>query len=95
MEAFKKLGEILGDDMDPFTDEAHRVDDEFDPEGEENIRRDDEKFNILRHSLIGDVSKINKQLRKQRFRKHIGKNQTFYCSREQTPAQPSISKELH
>jgi len=53
--------------MDPFTDEvrgAHRLSEEFDPEREEWVRRDDEHFNKLRHSLISEVNQINKQLRK-------------------------------
>lgn len=63
MEAFKKLGEILGENMDPFTDEvrgSHRLSEEFDPEREEWVRRDDEHFNKLRHSLISEVNQINK-----------------------------------
>lgn len=39
--AFKNLEEVLGDNMDPFTDEIsgkHRIDDEFDPEREEFVR---------------------------------------------------------
>lgn len=69
--------------MDPFSDEiagTHRADDQFDPEREEWVRHDDEQFNKLRHSLITDVSRINKALRKRRLKKHIDKNQPFYAS---------------
>lgn len=69
IDAFKKLEEVFGNDMDPFSDEipgTHRVNDEFDPEREEWVRHDDEQFNKLRNSLISEVSRINKALRKRR-----------------------------
>ena len=43
--AFKNLEDVLGEDMDPFTDEnpgSHRSDGDFDPEREEWVRHDDE-----------------------------------------------------
>lgn len=69
--------------MDPFMDEmagTHRVDDEADPEREEWVRQDDEEFNKLRHSLIGEVDRVNKVLRKRRFAQHVCKNKSFYSS---------------
>ena len=68
--AFKNLEEVLGNNMDPFTDEipgTHRVDDEFDPEREEFVRHDDEEFDKLRTNLIPEVDHLNKVLRKKRF----------------------------
>ncbi len=75
--AFKNLEEVLGDDMDPFTDEIsgkHRIDDEFDPEREEFVRQDDEEFNKLRNNLIPEVDHLIKRLRKKRASKHKAKN---------------------
>ena len=73
LEAFKNLEHVLGENMDPFSDEnqqAHRADDEFDPERKEWVRYDEERFNNLRHTLIAEVNCINKVLRKRRFIKH-------------------------
>ena len=56
LSAYKTLESVLGNDMDPFTDECcgtHRFDDEYDPEQEERVRHDDEQFNQLRHQLLG------------------------------------------
>ena len=75
--AYKNLEEMLGDNVDPFTDEnpgAHLVDDEYDPEQEEWVQHDDEQFNKLRLFLIAEVNRINKQLRKRRYLKHACKN---------------------
>ena len=57
--AFKNLEEVLGQDMDPFTDENHRSDGEFNPEREEWVRHDEEQFNKLRYTLISEVHRIN------------------------------------
>lgn len=86
--AFERLQES---DVDPFMDEmagTHRSDEEFDPEREESNRHDEEQFNKLRHALIGQVHRINKQLRKRRFQKHAGKNTQFYCSQAQYQGHP-------
>ena len=83
--AYKNLEEVLGDNMDPFTDEipgTHRTDDDADPEREEWVRHDDEEFEKLRNSLITEVQEISKILRKRRFMKHVSKNQEFYGSSE-------------
>ena len=75
--AYKNLEEMLGDNVDPFTDEnqgAHLVDDEYDPEQEEWVQHDDEQFTKLRLFLIAEVDRINKQLRKRRYIKHANKN---------------------
>lgn len=77
LNAYKNLEEMLGDNVDPFTDEnpgAHLVDDEYDPEQEEWVQHDDEQFNKLRLFLIAEVNRINKQLRKRRYMKHASKN---------------------
>lgn len=68
--AFKNLEDVLGQDMDPFTDEnqgSHRSDGECNPEREEWVRHDEEQFNKLRYTLISEVHQINKLLRKRRF----------------------------
>ena len=76
---------MLGDNVDPFTDEVpgtHRTDDEADPEREEWVRHDDEEFDKLRSSLISEVHEISKFLRKRRYKKHVGKKQDYYSSQE-------------
>lgn len=79
--AFKNMEDVMGESVEPFTDEVagtHRSDEECDPERAEWVRQDYEEFDKLRHSLIAEVHRISRGLRKRRNSKYAAKNHPFY-----------------
>ena len=65
------------------------------------MRHDQEQFDKLRYTLISDVNRINKQLRKRLFKKHHAKKTSGYSELIQEETQKvqqqanNVSRELY
>ena len=92
------MQQVLGYDSEPATDEnqGQHMESDFDPQKEDQVREDDEQFEKLRQSLIGDVEKISKQVKlKNNVLLQMSQHHDFTILDSAEQANYDISHDLH
>ena len=83
--AVKNMQQLLGYDSEPAKDEnlGQHIISDFDPQKEEEVRIDDERFEKLRQSLLDEVNLLSKRVRiKNEVHLKVSKQSNFAILKE-------------
>ena len=83
--AVKNMQQLLGYDSEPAKDEnlGQHIISDFDPQKEEEVRIDDERFEKLRQNLLDEVNQLSKRVRiKNEVHLKVSKQSNFAILKE-------------